>query len=157
MSKRTSSLAMLGLAAVGAVILARWGDGKPSSSGEEDAGGENWPDVRVRVEVLNAGGRRGMARLATEQLRDRGFDVVYLGNAEAWSGGGSVVLARTGDSLTARKVADVLGVGAVRNEPDSTRLVDVTVVLGAEWGPRREGEEPRSDGPGNDTGQSRDS
>ncbi|MEC9298968.1 MAG: LytR C-terminal domain-containing protein, partial [Gemmatimonadota bacterium] len=31
---------------------------------------------RVRVEVLNAGGREDMARLATDHLRDRGFDVV---------------------------------------------------------------------------------
>ncbi len=37
---------------------------------------------RVRVEVLNAGGREDMARLATDHLRDRGFDVVYFGNAE---------------------------------------------------------------------------
>ena len=34
---------------------------------------------RVRVEVLNAGGREDMARLATDHLRDRGFDVVYFG------------------------------------------------------------------------------
>ena len=37
---------------------------------------------RVRVEVLNAGGEDGMARLATEHLRDQGFDVVFFGNAE---------------------------------------------------------------------------
>ena len=39
---------------------------------------------RIRVEVLNAGGEPGMARMATDQLRDRGFDVVYFGNAESF-------------------------------------------------------------------------
>ena len=41
---------------------------------------------RVRVEILNAGGKEGMARLATDLLRDSGFDVVYFGNAQDFDG-----------------------------------------------------------------------
>ena len=32
-------------------------------------------DVRIKVEVLNASGQRGLARRATFALRDAGFDV----------------------------------------------------------------------------------
>ncbi len=94
------------------------------------AGGE-----RVRVEVLNAGGRAGMARLATERLRDRRFDVVYFGNAGS-PVEFSEVLVRTGGMEPARRIAAVLGIdeGRVRSEPDTTLYVDVTVRLGHEWG-----------------------
>ncbi|HEX2721963.1 MAG TPA: LytR C-terminal domain-containing protein, partial [Gemmatimonadaceae bacterium] len=39
------------------------------------------PGVRIKVEVLNATGVRGLARKATMFLRDRGFDVVAVGTA----------------------------------------------------------------------------
>lgn len=111
------------------------------------AGGE-----RVRVEVLNAGGRAGMARLATERLRDRRFDVVYFGNARA-AVQRSEVLARTGGLTQARQVAEVLGIerDRVREEPDSTLYVDVTVRLGPDWGPaeiREEGADTTASLPG---------
>lgn len=88
---------------------------------------------RVRVEVLNGGQRPGMARLATGQLRDDGFDVVYFGNGSARDS--SVVLARTDGLEWAREVADALGIRTVLAEPDSNLYLDVTVVLGQEWTP----------------------
>lgn len=109
-----------------------------SGEGADGVDLENLPSAsgeRVRVEVLNAGGRAGMARLATEQLRDRRFDVVYFGNARA-AVERSEVLARTGGEESARRVAEVLGIPRedVRSEPDSTLYVDVTVRLGPDWG-----------------------
>jgi hypothetical protein len=88
---------------------------------------------RITVEVLNAGGRDGVAREATQALRDRGFDVVYYGNKESFSQDSSVVLDRTGRGNRARLVAEVLGIPVVRSEPDSSRYLDVTVHLGPEW------------------------
>lgn len=88
---------------------------------------------RIRVEVLNGGGRAGMARLATEELRDRGFDVVYFGNGAAVAA--SEVVDRVDRPDQARRVARSLGLETVRSEPDSTRFVDVTVHLGPDWGP----------------------
>ncbi len=88
---------------------------------------------RVRVEVLNAGGLSGVAREATGALRDRGFDVVYFGNAGTFSEDSSVVLDRAGPLDAARIVADVLGIRDVRTQPDSNLYVDVTVRLGPEW------------------------
>ncbi len=93
---------------------------------------------RVRVEVLNGGQRTGMARLATGELRDDGFDVVYFGNGSARDS--SVVLARTERVEMAREVADALGIRTVLAEPDSNLYLDVTVVLGQEWTPPPEPE-----------------
>lgn len=125
---------------------------------------------RVKVEVLNGGGLAGVAREATQALRDRGFDVVYYGNAESFSQDPSVVLDRAGRMDLARSVAEALGIRSVRSEPDSSLFLDVTVRLGPEWaqpgGPREEGGGPlpwwdprrlfrRTDPPGsiNPTGQ----
>jgi LytR cell envelope-related transcriptional attenuator len=91
-------------------------------------------DHRIRVEVLNAAGNGGWARAATERLRRLGFDVVYYGNAGSFGRDTSVVLARTDDDTQARRVAAALGIGPVRSRPDSARLVDVSVILGADWG-----------------------
>jgi hypothetical protein len=90
----------------------------------------------VRVEVLNASGRPGLARLGTAHLRDRGFDVVYFGNAPAAFGPDtSVVLDRVGRMERARAVADAMGIRHVVARPDTNLYVDATVVLGSDWPP----------------------
>ncbi|HEY8483892.1 MAG TPA: LytR C-terminal domain-containing protein [Longimicrobiales bacterium] len=93
------------------------------------------PGPRIRVEVLNGSGRPGLARRATELLRDRGFDVVYFGNAQGAWRDSSVVLDRAGDLAAARAVAEALGIPRVQSEPDSTLYLEASVVLGADWTP----------------------
>ena len=93
------------------------------------------PDDRVRVEVLNGGGLPGMAGAATDILRRQGFDVVYFGNEPSFGRESSLVLARTPLEGAAEAVSEGLGIGAFGAEADSTRLVDVTVFLGTDWGP----------------------
>ncbi len=91
------------------------------------------PTTRVRVEVLNAGGVAGLARDATEYLRDSGFDVVDFGNAADFDADSSIVLDRVGQFENARAVADVLGINNVRSQPDSNLYLDVSVLLGSDW------------------------
>lgn len=92
-------------------------------------------EERIRVEVLNGGGRSGMARAGTDHLRGFGFDVVALGNAPSFDRDSSVVLDRVGRSDWAARVAQAMGIAHVETERDSTRYVDVSVILGAEWEP----------------------
>ncbi len=117
--------------------LAQWWAAGPTPEGVPAFPGRS-PTVRerVRVEVLNGGGREGMARTATESLRDDGFDVVYFGNAPGEHRDSSQVLARSDQVEFARAVADALGIRHVEVEPDSNLYLDVTVVLGDEWEPR---------------------
>src|SRR5687768_1490685 len=91
-------------ALVGSAISQRWSS--PSRAGVPAAPVRT--GERVRVEVLNGGGRQGMARTATDVLRDRGFDVVFYGNATDPDGDSSVVLDRVGRLDLAREVADAL-------------------------------------------------
>jgi hypothetical protein len=77
-----------------------------------------------------------MARAATETLRDRGFDVVYFGNAASFDHERSAVLDRVDRPDLAQAVAGALGIDEVRVEPDSNLYLDVSVVLGAAWEPQ---------------------
>jgi hypothetical protein len=91
--------------------------------------------VRVRVEVINTTRTRGLARRATRVLRDQGFDVVSV------STGGptldsTLVLDRSGHQAWAATIARLLGPGSrAEVRPDSSRYLDVTVLLGTSWRP----------------------
>jgi len=91
------------------------------------------PAGRVRVEVLNASGVPGLAAKGRTVLRDRGFDVVYVGNARGYAPDTSLVLDRVGRMEVARSVADQMEIPRVYARPDSNVFVDVTVVLGKDW------------------------
>ena len=94
--------------------------------------------VRVRVQVINTTRTRGLARRATHVLRDRGFDVVEM------STGGptrdtTLVLDRSAHPAWAATIATILGPAArAEARPDSSRYLDVTVLLGTTWRPPAE-------------------
>jgi hypothetical protein len=86
----------------------------------------------VRVEVINATRTSGLARRATRLLRDRGFDVVTYSTSGALQDS-TTVLDRSNHPEWARLVGEALGGARVQARPDTSRYVDVTVVLGATW------------------------
>ena len=90
--------------------------------------------VRIRVQVLNTTGRQGLARRATRLLRDQGFDVVDMGNGSP-ALDTTVVLDRSGHPEWAAAVAKVVKPATSRTERDSSRYLDVTVLLGRSWSP----------------------
>jgi hypothetical protein len=89
--------------------------------------------VRIKVEVLNTTTTRGLARRATLFLRDRGFDVVGTGTVRA-TRDSTLVLDRSGHPDWARLVAKALN-ARMESRPDSSRFLDVTVLLGGNWRP----------------------
>lgn len=97
--------------------------------------------VRIKVQVLNATTTRGLARQATRHLRDRGFDVVEIGT-DATRRDSTLVLDRSGHPEWAGLVARALGGAPVLQRPDSSRYLDVTVLLGASWRPSAEALHP---------------
>jgi hypothetical protein len=99
------------------------------------------PGARVRVEVLNASGVPGLAAEGRRVLRDRGFDVVFIGNGAGFPPDSSLVLDRVGRMDAAREVADAIGIRRVQPRPDANVYVDATVVLGKDWRAAPEGGE----------------
>lgn len=93
------------------------------------------PDsARIKVEVINATPTRGLARRATMFLRDRGFDVVRFATDTGYRDT-TLVLDRSGHAEWARLVAEALEGARVESRPDSSRYLDVTVLLGRTWRP----------------------
>jgi hypothetical protein len=90
--------------------------------------------VRIRVQVLNATPTRGLARRATGYLRDRGFDVVDVATAPQ-ARDSTLVIDRSGHPQWAQLVARALGGVAVESRLDSSRYLDVTVLVGRDWTP----------------------
>jgi len=87
--------------------------------------------VRIKVEVLNATTTRGLARRATLYLRDRGFDVVGMGTVREQRDS-TLVLDRSGHPEWAQLVGRAMN-ARVESRPDSSRYLDVTVLLGGNW------------------------
>jgi hypothetical protein len=94
----------------------------------------------VVVEVFNASGRPGLARAGTRMLRGAGIDVVGSGNAAPRPAplDSTEILVRRGSASVGERVRRALGRGKIKLAPDSTRLVDASVFLGADFAPRLE-------------------
>jgi hypothetical protein len=100
--------------------------------------GEHGP--RVTVEVLNASGRPGLARVAARMLRRQGIDVVGVGNAPGSEGAldSTRIVVRRGTLAAGAAIRKALGVGRVLWQPDSARLLEASVFLGGDFSPRLE-------------------
>jgi hypothetical protein len=94
----------------------------------------------VTVEVLNASGRPGLARVGTRVLRREGIDVVGLGNATGSEGtlDTTRIVVRRGTLAAGAAIRKALRVGRVLFQPDSTRLLDASVFLGGDFWPHLE-------------------
>ena len=130
MTRRTLSIALLGFVAVAATAAAL--PARRSIARSAIRSGPNTP--RVRVQVLNATRTRGLARRAMLYLRDQGFDVVEVGTTSATQDT-TLVLDRSRHPEWARNVATSLGAARVESRPDTSRYLDVTVLVGSSWRP----------------------
>lgn len=93
--------------------------------------------VRIRVQVLNTTKTRGLARRATRLLRDRGFDVVEVGSIGPTMDT-TVVLDLSGHPEWAESVAKVMTPARTRARRDSSRYLDIAVLIGSTWRPPAE-------------------
>jgi len=89
-------------------------------------------DDQVEVEVLNGTATAGLARVGTRALRRQGIDVVFFGTADTTADSTRLII-RRGSREPADRVRKLLGTGKVELLPDSTRRVDLTVILGKDW------------------------
>jgi hypothetical protein len=132
--KRVGLAAFLTLMAVGTTLWLRRPKNPTESPRDVPAELRAPEGVRVRVQVVNSTTTRGLARRATMVLRDRGFDVVETGTASEQLDS-TLVLDRSGHPDWAKRVAAALGGARVEARLDSSRYLDVTVLLGRSWHP----------------------
>jgi hypothetical protein len=128
-------LLFLVLASGAFAVRARRGSLRPLTAAKSDSTTRAPAGVRVRVEVINTTRTRGLARRAMRLLRDQGYDVVSV------STGGpmidtTLVLDRAGHQAWASSMARLLGPKSrAESRPDSSRYLELTVLLGTAWRP----------------------
>jgi len=86
----------------------------------------------VRVQVLNGSGEGGVASKVAAFLREGGFHVVEVSNADRFDYFPTLVVARSDNAETALEVAHFLGDPPVIRQSWSSDLAEVTVVLGSD-------------------------
>ena len=133
-----SAVLMAALLSAGAVVMHARRAPESLMAASLGRGHERAPDsVRIRVQVLNTTKTRGLARRATRLLRDRGFDVVEVGTVGPTMDT-TVVLDLSGHPEWAASVARIMAPARTRARRDSSRYLDVTVLIGRTWRPPAE-------------------
>ncbi len=90
----------------------------------------------IQIDVLNGCGISRAASKVTSYLRERGYDVVEMRNYKSFDVSQSLVIDRSGNLETARKVAYALGVKEknIVQQINHDYYVDVSVVVGKDYG-----------------------
>jgi hypothetical protein len=87
-------------------------------------------DGMVKVEVLNGSGVTGLAAKVGDMLKDKGCDVIKVGNAEGTEYSSTYIYDRKGNGEKAKRIAEILDVNEYKVELDDKTNADVTVILG---------------------------
>jgi hypothetical protein len=88
----------------------------------------------VRLEVLNASGRKDLAALVTKYLRKKGFDVINFGTYGGVEETTKIV--NCSDNIeAARRIRDILDLGALEiySQSDKLAIVQVRIILGSDF------------------------
>ena len=86
----------------------------------------------VRVQVLNGSGESGIASRVASYLREGGYQVVEVRNADRSDYFASMVVARRSDLSNALEVAHYLGGPPLIQQAWDSELADVTVLIGSD-------------------------
>jgi hypothetical protein len=131
-ARRSDTAAIVGTALLGVLVAAlvlswvyvRFGAGR-----EREDAAQGPP---VRVQILNGSGEAGVAGKLASYLREGGFAVVEIRNADRDDYYASLVVARREDPAGAVAVARYLGGPPVIRQAWGSDQADVTVVLGSD-------------------------
>ncbi|MBN2407498.1 MAG: LCP family protein [Elusimicrobia bacterium] len=88
----------------------------------------------ITAEVWNATDTGNMARDLTDYLRKRNVDVVRYGNFGAYKKY-TQIISRNGDLASAREVSRIIGCRNIKTELDTSRMVDINIVIGHDFRP----------------------
>ncbi|MXW55855.1 MAG: LytR family transcriptional regulator [Gemmatimonadales bacterium] len=123
------------LAGAGPVPVATAAEDGPAATGSAtgEVPGQGDLSDRIKVEVLNGAGERGLARQFADRLRLIGFDVVATGNAEHFDHEVTHVLDRSGRLGAALAVARELSTDSLAVAIDPELYLDASVVVGSDW------------------------
>ena len=94
----------------------------------------NQPNLSIQINIMNATGENRIGARFRDYLKQKGFDVVDMGNYKT-EVEKSMVLDLCGDISKAKRVAEALGVSQrnVIQQLDKTKFIDATVLIGKDY------------------------
>ena len=126
-------LARIGVAMLALVVVALLGSWAYATFVPKPKPPHAGPEHRViRVQVWNGSGEAGIGAKVASYLREGGFHVVQVENADRQDYFATLVVARQSDVETANTVAHYLGSPPVIRQAWNSDVADVTVVLGSD-------------------------
>lgn len=92
------------------------------------------PQEKIQINIFNGTEKQGLANFLRKYFIDRGFDVVEIGNYSKIADS-TIVIDRIGDSLSAQKVASLLGIGKsrIKKKIDSSLFVRASIIIGLDY------------------------
>ena len=88
------------------------------------------PKQPIRIQLWNGSGRSGVAAELASYLRDGGFDVLEVANADRPDYRATLIVNRTQNPEPAHVVAEYLGTTHVIQQAGTQEMIDVTVIVG---------------------------
>ncbi|HUV05576.1 MAG TPA: LCP family protein [Armatimonadota bacterium] len=92
-----------------------------------------FPETVVRlpkVEVLNGSGMNGAGQRVADILRQHGYEITSVGNADSGSYASSQVICHSSNVQYANQIAGIVNSSTVKQEYDPSVKADVTVIVG---------------------------
>ena len=90
-------------------------------------------EASIVVEVVNGCGLKGAAEKVARLLGDRGFDVLFVGNADDFKYDETIIVDRCGDQSKVEALALVIGTDNVVTQVRHSGFVDATVIVGRDF------------------------
>jgi hypothetical protein len=139
--RRRGAARCLALLASMTALACASGDGEraavPAARAAADTAALAPEGVRIRVQVLNGTNQAGLARRATQHLRDLGYDVVDFATQDPPVPATEITV-RPDRAAWGQRLQRALGTGTVTERADLSRYIDGLVVLGPDWTPPAE-------------------
>ena len=132
MARRGANGTRAGLTLLALVVLALAGSWLWTLYGPRNPGARRSGRHVVRVQVLNGSGEPGVGTRVAAFLREGGFQVTDVRNADRTDYFATFVVARRADLSLAGEVAHYLGGPPLVRQEWSSELADVSVVVGSD-------------------------
>lgn len=90
---------------------------------------------RIQIEVLNGCGVSGKAELLTNYLRNKGIDVVNLGNYRSFEIENSIIISRNNKPNNAERVSAAIGLNesSIISQTNPDYMLEATLILGKDY------------------------
>ena len=86
-----------------------------------------------KIEVLNGSGVSGAAQTVADILKQYGYEVISIGNADSFDYATSQVISHNDDTEAIARVASIVNSSAVKHDQNASAKADITVIVGKDY------------------------